>query len=137
MLILLPSLYRCSVLRVFKGTLYLKLHWKERSQNKDLRSHLGIERGTFHTESHAVPTLNNFIAPFIFECSNKLTISKKYILTVNIFTYQANEHAEVNGSFQSRWSSFMGLLLPSRGSWQVCLWLINVLLINTIRIWPG
>ena len=41
------------------------------------------------------------IAPLILECSNKLRIVEKYILTVNIFNYQANEHAEVNGSFQS------------------------------------
>ena len=38
---------------------YLKLHGKERSQKKDLRSYLGIKLGTSRTEGHALTNCAN------------------------------------------------------------------------------
>ena len=79
--------------RVLEAT-YLKLHGKEKSRNKNLRSHQRIELGHFRIRhlhiSHNTPCLHaapKFCITFVFHFSWVLQLSQKKLMTMFMHNY--------------------------------------------------
>ena len=102
-----PSVLRFTVSRVLKS--YVKQYGKERSRNKDLRSHLGIELGTSRTEGRA-----------IISCADPSSLKEKqHIYPVQRSNFQrvgsARRQPRPPGAFPWLWRSVFPPHLQSQG----------------------